>query len=282
MFTTVIRIVWRILVFSLGAVLLWFALFTALPYADERMPQYIALLILYCVFAYGVIPLLFRLLRLFIKPDHIPLYVVSGDGWPSDPVNLALVVRSKRHLQDAMQNAGWVEADPLTFRTGWRELISIVFNTPYPAAPLSNLYLFGRSQDIGFEISTNRAKSARTRHHVRFWKLDEPQHGTDDGSGRLFWRRKLEHLLGIDSEIWIGAATEETHPIDIRWRNGQLTHGGNHDADRERDFIINSLYKAKHVARVRTSKPGKQITFRGQQFRTIYVTDGSIKVVDIK
>lgn len=257
-------------------------MFKALPYADERMPQYLALLLLYCILAYVVIPFLIRLFRLVIKPDHIPVYVVSGDGWPSDPVNLAIIARNKQHLRDAMKAAGWYEADPLTWRTGWREVTSIIFNHPYPEAPLSNLYLFNRPQDIGFEIPTNRAGSARTRHHVRFWRLDEPPLDVKQAAHHTFWRQKLEHLFGMDSEIWIGAATEETHPIDIRWRTGQLTHGGSHDADRERDFIIQSLKDAKHVASVRTTKPGKSVQFRGQQFRTIYIADGSLKVARLK
>lgn len=82
--------------------------------------------------------------------------------------------------------------------------------------------------------------------------------------------------------MWIGAATEETHPLDIQWHTGQFTHGGSHESDRERDFIISSLENIGVVSRIHTSEPGEKLRFRGQQVRTFYVTDGSIKIVKLK
>lgn len=282
MYGQIFRVIWRLLILLTGAVLLWFAIFTVYPYADTRLPAYAALLLLYCAFAYVVMPTLFRLLRVFIKPDHIPLYVATGDGWPSDPVNLALVVDDKSHLRRAMTAAGWYEADPMTFKNGFKELLSIILNRAYPKAPLSRLYLFSRPQDIGFEIPTNMAMSARTRHHVRFWRLQEAAVDKRGSAHYAFWRARLDGLFGMKKQIWIGAATEETHAVDLQWRTGQLTHGGSHDSDRERDFIIQTLKNAGHVRSVRSSRPGEQLRFRGQQFRTIYVTDGGIKVIRLR
>jgi hypothetical protein len=278
----IFRIIWRFVILAAGAIVGWFFIFKLYPYAGSRIPAYIALLLLYCIFAYIVMPTLIRLFRIFIKPNRIPLYVATGDGWPSDPVNLALVVNNKAHLKRAMKEAGWYEADPMNFKNGLRELISIIINTAYPEAPLSRLYLFGRAQDIGFEIPTNLAQSARTRHHVRFWRLSEPPIDHKDHTQYAFWRKRLDGLFGGTKEIWIGAATEETHAVDFQWRTGQLTHGGSHDSNRERDFIIQTLKDTQQLKSVRHSQAGKRITFRGQQFRTIYITDGGIKVARLK
>lgn len=284
MFTFIFRSLWRLIIFTLGAIILWVTLAKIYPYVDSRLPPFFAFFILYCAFVYGIVPLLIRLFRIVIKPDHIPLYVTTGDGWPSDPVNIALIVRNKRHLVKAMRASGWHLADPLTFRTGLREIASIALGTSYPEAPLSNLYLFNRPHDVGFEVPTNPQQNARTRHHVRFWRLEEPPLVIDDKHlyAYNFWHGKLKHLFVGRKEMWIGAATEETHPIDIQWHTGQLTHGGSHESDKERDFIIQTLADKNYITRLYTSEPGEQIRFRGQQVRTFYVADGSIRIARLR
>lgn len=279
--TRVFRILWRCLIFLLGSISLWLVVTYFIPYVDSKVPLFFALLGAYCLLAYIIIPNLIRLFRIVIKPNHIPHYVTTGDGWPSDPVNIAIVAKNKRSLIAAMTKAGWYMADKETMRNTLREFRSIVFNTPYPNAPFSSLYLFGRKQDIGFEVSTNRAQSARTRHHVRFWKLEEPSR-TKGHPNQSFWQQKLRRLFTSKNEIWIGAATEDVIPFAIRWRTGKLTHGVSHESDRERDFIIQALRNNKQVRREFTTEPGEEISFRGQEFRTIFVTDGSIKVIELK
>jgi hypothetical protein len=265
----------------LGVAALLFVASVTWPYSGSRPAIFVALLIIYCMMAYVVIPNLMRLFHVFSRPDHIPVYVTTGDGWPSDPVNLAIVAKSRKQLIGAMQEAGWYVADPLTFRNNFREFVSIVFNTSYPEAPLSNLYLFDRPHDIGFEIPTNGAMSARTRHHVRFWRLTRPERESRHRTHYDFWRTKVRQVLGVDRDVWIGAATEETKAIDIQWRTGRLTHGGSHEADKERDFIIESLQKTKKVKSVSETEPGEPVRFRGQQFRTFYITDGRIKIIQL-
>jgi len=282
MFKTLFRSFWRVNIFIIGVFGTAVIVFKIFPYADTKLPVYIALLATYSLFAYIFIPTIIRLFRLVIKPNHIPLYVTTGDGWPSDPVNIAIIAKNRRTLIQTMERAGWYTADAMTFKNGLRELISVLFNKPYPEAPLSNLYLFGKKHAIGFEIPTNRAKSARTRHHVRFWKLDEPKIANSQHPHVSFWQKKLQHLFGRKNEIWIGAATEEVFPIDVQWYTGRLTHGGSHDDIRERDFIIQSLRQNKSIKKIHTSDPGEEVSFRGQQFRTIYVTDGAIKIIELK
>jgi hypothetical protein len=283
MFSFIFRLLWRFLIFTLGVSIVWVSVTKIYPYADSRLPAFLVVFLLYCAFAYGIIPLLFRLFRVVIKPNHIPLYVTTGDGWPSDPVNIAIIATSRKHLTRKMNAAGWDTADPLTLKTAIREIASIAFNKEYRKAPLSNLYLFNRPHDIGFEISTNPQGSARTRHHVRFWRLEEPLiQSSHNHHAYTFWFQKLRQFINGEKELWIGAATEETHPIDIQWRTGQLTHGGSHESDKERDFIIQSLTDIRAVAKTHTSESGEQIRFRGQQVRTFYVSDGGIKIVYLK
>ncbi len=278
----ILRWMWRLLILLLGIGALYYIVSALWPESGSRSAIFIALLVTYCLMAYVVIPALFRLYHVFIGHDHIPLYATYGDGWASDPVNIAIVARNRKHLQVAMKKAGWHEADPSTLKNSFREALSIVFNKSYPNAPVSTLYLFNRRHDIAFQIPTNDQQSARTRHHVRFWRLQPPEANLHDRGHFDFWSGKLKKWLHLEREIWIGAATYDFRPLDIRWRTGSITHGVRHDTDEERDFIIQTLRDCASLKSVHKTEPGEQFKFRGQSFRTIFTTDGSIKIVQIK
>ena len=278
----ILRWVWRLAILLLGTAILVFIVELIWPDSGSRIAIFFALLTIYCLMAYIVIPALFRLYHFLIKHDHIPLYATYADGWASDPVNIALIARNKSELRHAMQQAGWYEADSNTLKNSLREAWALLFNRSYPTSPVSTLYLFNRRHDIAFQIPTNSAMSPRTRHHVRFWRLEPPQHGKHDRGHFEYWSGKLLKWLHLEREIWIGAATYDFKPFDIRWRTGSITHGVRHNTDEECDFIIQSLKQAKVVRAISTSDAGEQFKFRGQSFRTIFTTDGSLKIVQIK
>ena len=68
-----------------------------------------------------------------------------------------------------MTAAGWDPADPLTFRSSVRIVVDTVLRKPDDEAPVSNLYLFGRKEDLAFEKPVGG--SPKERHHVRFWHM---------------------------------------------------------------------------------------------------------------
>ncbi len=282
MVRVILRSVWRLLILLAGASLLWFTLFRVYPYADTRLPAFIVLLLIYAFFAYVAIPSLVRILRLFDKPNHIPLYAITPDGWPSDPVNIAVVAASREHLYDAMVRAGWYPADKTTLKKGIRTTYAILFNQPYPTAPFSQLYLFGRPFDIGFEKPANSQMSPRTRHHVRFWRLEVPE---DEKHSKHFdfWHTKVKHLLKMEKEIWIGAAIEDTGILGIRWRSGSLTHRISADTEAERDLIIGDLAAAHQLQTVDVVPAGKPFSFRGQTIsKNSLICEGILTVVELK
>lgn len=282
MFGFFFRQLWRVIIFALGALVLQYLIATFWPTSGNRIAAFFAFLLIYCLMAYIFIPALFRLYHFLVEHDHIPLYVTYGDGWASDPVNIAVVAKSKQDLRRAMKAAGWYEADPNTLKNSIREAYALLFNRPYPTSPVSKLYLFNRKHDIAFQIPTNNAMSPRTRHHVRFWHLQAPLPNKHDRGHFAFWSHRLMKWLGRDKQIWIGASTYDFKPFDIRWRTGSITHGVRHNTDEERDFIIQTLRENQQVKAVDTSEPGEQFKFRGQSFRTIFTTDGSIKIVRLK
>ena len=118
-------------------------------------------------------------------------------------------------------DAGWHPADPVTLRTSVRIARSVLFDRPYEDAPVSNLFVFGRHQDLAFEKPAGN--NARHRHHVRFWKSVE--------------------LGRADVPLWIGAATFD-RSVGFSHRTGQITHHIGPDIDAERDGLIDDLRTA--------------------------------------
>lgn len=276
-----LRLFWRVVVFSFGIVSVY-GMYKLYPYARDIFPIYVVIFLAYCAIAYLILPSLIRLLHVVIKPDHVPLYATTRDGIPSDPVNLAIVAKDKAALQKAMHRAGWYQADEHSLRNDFREAISIALNRPYPNAPMSMLYLFNRPHDIAFQIPTGKNMSARTRHHVRFWQLRQATAKHDDYNHFAYYAKRLKNFLHpVHSTVWIGAAIEDTHPIGIR-RTGTLTHRINQDANAERDFIIATLNDIGAVKGISTTSRGKATKFRGQQFRNSFIVDGSLKVIELK
>jgi hypothetical protein len=156
-------------------------------------------------------------------PDPAPLVTQTKTCRPGDPVNLRLI-GTRAELVAAFCAAGWSVADPINVRSSLRIGVSVALNRPYAQAPVSDLYLFGRTQDIAFERSVTG--SARTRHHVRFW-----QDGcTTDGR-----------------PIWVGAGTFDCR-VGRSPATGRLTHRIAPDVDTERDTILADLTRAGRLA----------------------------------
>lgn len=281
MWNFLLRLVWRAVIFVLGIYLVYATIFLAFPYLNDELPLAVALLILYCLLAYAAIPALFRLWRIVFKPNHIPMYATTADGWPSDPVNIAVIANSKRHLIKSMRRAGWYTADKATLKNKLHEGYAILFNKPYPTAPFSTLYLFDRPFDVGFQIPRGPSFSPRSRHHVRFWRLQLPE-GDRHREHYHFWHKHLRHLFGADKQVWIGAAIDDTHPIGLRWRDGRLTHRTDTNTDKERDFIIKTLREAAQSKEVTKIQAGEPFRFRGQQLHNNFICDGSIRVARLR
>ncbi len=279
----ILRWVWRIAILLLGIAILVLLVQTFWPDNGSRAAIFFALLGIYCLMAYLVIPTLFRLYRVLARPNHIPLYVTTVDGWPADPVNIAVVARNERQFIRAMKKAGWYTADKATLKNSIREGYAILFNQPYPTAPFSNLYLFDKPFDIGFQKPANGKQSPRSRHHVRFWRLDDSVDATKiTHAHTTFWYEQLKHVLGLDKQLWIGAAIDDTGPIGFRWRNGQITHKNNPDTNLERDLIISDLENASQIYKTETVQAGEPFTFRGQTLGNRFLCDGTIKVVGLR
>lgn len=282
MINRILRILWRGLILILGIFSLWATVTYFVPFVDSRIPLFFTLLATYSLLAYIVIPALIRLFRLVIKPNHIPRYATTGDGWAADPVNIAIVARSKSHFITTMRRASWYTADEATFKNNLREAYALLLDKPYLTAPFSSLYLFGRKFDIGFQIPYGRRRSPRHRHHVRFWHLHPITIGSKTHAHSLYWLDRLRVFFGRKQTVWIGAAINDTHITGVQWRNLQITHANSARHIDERDLIIASLEKIGAIKSIKEIKDGEPFKLRSQNIGTTFVVDGYIKVITLK
>jgi hypothetical protein len=186
----------------------------------RRWPWLLGILAVWGAIAYLIAP---RIWELYFHrhPDYaeVTRLTVTSDGHPGDPVNIALV-GSETDLVRAMGAAGWFPADPITLRTSLRIAADSVLRRPDDDAPVSDLFLFGRRQDLAFEQPVGN--NPRQRHHVRFWHWDQ----LDDGR-----------------PVWFGAATYDER-VGLSYTTGQVTHHIGPDVDAERDRIAAGLAQA--------------------------------------
>jgi hypothetical protein len=264
-----IRLLQRLLILGLGIFSVWLIVFV-FELVDRRLPGIIALGIAYGAGAYLILPRTVRMGLKILQRNHVPSFTVTGDGLPGDPVNIALS-GTLQQLRAAFANAGWSEADRLGLISSWQMGRAFVFNKPYPTAPFSTLYLFGRGQDIGFQKAIDN--SPRKRHHVRFWAMSlahvEDTLGTAD-----FWRNTVRppedaHVL------WVGAGTKDTG-FSLTRLTFQVTHATDSDTNVERDYIVAELLRNRVIENVLSYQSGQRLPRVNH-----YITDGQITVGEL-
>jgi hypothetical protein len=199
-------------------------------------------LVLWAMLAYVLLPEWWNVyVRRHPTFDRTPGITVTSVGIPGDPVNVALI-GTRDELTRGMQAAGWKVADPLGLKSDVRIAADTVLDRPYVAAPVSSLFLYGRREDVAFEMPVGG--SPQHRHHVRFWKSP-----STDSDGRA---------------IWVGSASYD-RGVGFSHTTGQITHHIAAEVDQERNHVIESLKAAQQLSEtdveanfheVRTGKNG--------------------------
>lgn len=191
-----------------------------------------------------------------VAEGSMPLTSFRRNGAPGDPLNVRIVA-TEAQLGAAFANAGWYRADEITLITTLRISIDALLARKYSTAPVSNLYLYGRRQDIAFE---QPGRSVRERDHVRFWKA--PATGKSQ------------------QQLWIGGATK-----DIRVALSPRTHLPTHliaaDVDSERDFLVEDIAATGWVVHTEFAPGfGKEVQ-RTNGDGGMYYTDGAVAVMEL-
>jgi hypothetical protein len=149
-----------------------------------------------------------------------PRHTTTKAGHSGDAINIALI-GSEADLHRTLAAAGWYASDPVTLTSSIRIAADVVLRKPYPHAPVSDLYLWGRKQDAAFEQP--HGDSPKQRHHVRFWRSRE---------------------VDADSKpLWLGAATFDER-VEISRTTGGVTHKIGPDIDQERNKLVGDTIRA--------------------------------------
>jgi len=267
MVRSLIRLIRRLLVVGLGILSVWLIVFVVFRTADNRLPWILAVAVTYAIAAYVILPRAVRIGLNILQRKRVPRYTITADGLPGDPVNVVLA-GTLPQLRAAFAKAGWARADALTLRSSWRMVRCFLLNSPYPTAPFSTLYLFGRGQDIGFQKAIG--DSPRKRHHIRFWALSMERAEATLGTADLWLKahRPPDH----ERVYWVGAGTRDTG-FSLTQLTFQITHATDSDTNAERDYVIAELKSINAVCDV--SSYQAQQHFPAAQVNH-YITDGHV------
>jgi len=251
-----------------GILSVWLIVFV-FRFTDRKLPTVLALILTYGIAAYVILPRAVRMGLKIAQRKRVPRFTITGDGLPGDPVNLVLI-GTLQQLHAAFAIAGWSEADRLGLASSWRMIRTFVFNLPYPTAPFSTLYLYGRGQDIGFQKAIDN--SPRKRHHIRFWALSLAHAEATVGTAS-FWLNtdRPPHNAHV---LWVGAGTKDTG-FSLTRLTFQITHATDSDTNVERDYIIAELQKNRGIEDVNSYRSGQRLPLEPVNH---YITDGEVTV----
>jgi len=149
----------------------------------------------------------------------------AGATANGDPLNL-VVVASLDGLVEGFTGASWDETEVLGLGAGWRTARSFLFGSEYRYSPVSNLYLFGRSQDVAFQRAR---ETIHERNHLRLWLAPFSFHGVP------VWVGQVSRDIGV--KFTLRTWTLTTHAIDG-------------DIDDSRESVLGDLMGSGRLAAV--------------------------------
>jgi hypothetical protein len=182
---------------------------------------------------------------------QIPLRVTNERGDPGDMVNFVLV-GSESAVDQAFKEAGWLkvlDTNKDHRRAGLGGVISSFREKPFVRMPMSQLYLFGRSQDVGYARALPIG-AIGSRHHLRLWKAPMQIDGQD---------------------VWVGAGTHDESFMHDPHHKG-FSHYIDQNVDDERAYIQRSLEKTREAGQWTMIQPVNPVqaahTVSGQAFNS--------------
>jgi len=190
--------------------------------------------------------------------DSLPRRVNDQFQHQGDMVNF-VIVGSLQKVQDALTAADWHVADRDVRESVLKAALETYQKKAYLAMPMSELYLFGRVQDYGYEQAEPYAVVA-SRHHFRIWKAPFQWNGQD---------------------VWAGAGTHDIG-FEKDQRNGSVTHKIDPAVDGERDNIGATLQKGAKVKTLTYYLPPDPVQDARNATGGGYHSDGRILVIQLQ
>jgi len=190
--------------------------------------------------------------------DGLPRRVNDQFQNQGDMVNF-VIVGPLQKVQDALTTADWQVADRDVKESVIKAVLQTYEKKAYLGMPMSELYLFGRVQDYGYEQAEPYAVVA-SRHHFRLWKAPLQWNGQD---------------------VWVGAGTHDIG-FEKDQRNGKVTHKIDPAVDTERDNIGGTLQKGGKVKSLTYYLPPSPVQDARNATGGGYHSDGRILVITLQ
>jgi hypothetical protein len=187
--------------------------------------------------------------------DSLPRRVNDQFNNQGDMVNFILV-GSQQQVQNALEAASWRVADTDNREAVLKAALQTYEKNDYLQMPMSQLYLFGRKQDFGYELAQAYSVVA-SRHHFRIWKAPSAWNG---------------------QTLWAGAGTHDIG-FEKDQRNGSVTHKIDPAVDGERDNIGQTLQQAGKVKSLSYYLPPDPVQGAKNATGGGYRSDGRILVI---
>lgn len=180
----------------------------------------------------------------------------KGDG-EGDPLNIVLVGDANQVLH-SLSRSGWSFTHRIDFGTIRREIGAAIAGESYAVAPVSDLYAFGRSQDVSLQRAR---RSISRRNHMRLWLAPFRF------EGRSIWVGQVSRDIGV--KLTTKSPTLTTHVIDP-------------EVDATREYLLHSLIAQGFVDRfgfAKGSGAGTPVAPRLNLTDDPYFSDGMRLVV---
>jgi len=153
--------------------------------------------------------------------EGLPCCVLGGDReTDGDPLNLVIIAAPDR-LIAVLAGRGWHVTERIHLGSLWGTVRSSVFGAEYKTSPISELYLFNRGQDVGFQKARD---SVDERNHLRLWLSPY----------------RFEGL-----PVWVGQISRD---IGVRLsRKTGFTHEIDPQVDEARDYLAEDLLLSEAI-----------------------------------
>ena len=198
--------------------------------------------------------------QLRVRLEQLPPVATNEEGdSPGDPLNMVLVGESSQ-MMAALSECGWSFTHRIDWTTIRREIGAALRGKPYLTAPVSALYVFGRSQDLSFQRSR---MTLSQRNHMRLWRTPYSV------EGKTVWVGQVSRDIGI--KLTRNSPFLTTHVIDPM-------------VDEARQFVLESLlyrFRIESFGFVRAMDPAPRESPRHNLSGDPYITDGMRLVVFI-
>ncbi len=160
-------------------------------------------------------------LDIFLKTTS--LYSEDLFGQKMEPISF-IVVGDEEQLIKLFTAAGWSRAENPNFKNFLKLSSAIAKNISYPTAPMTPSFYQSKTNNLGFEKSTD-LNTARQRHHTRYWKTNYKINNAD---------------------VWVATASFD-QGVELGPVIQLPVHKINPNIDAEREFIMADFEKTSLI-----------------------------------